>query len=103
MTAPDHTITPLKNFLRERGHPYMKSNAWFRRHGTAQAVTVRPLLAPKETLRSKWVAIQRPAFANIPRLAHAIEEDGRRTLRLMSPWKLRPSPFCVIRRRMALT
>ena len=24
MTAPDHTITPLKNFLRERGHPYME-------------------------------------------------------------------------------
>ena len=23
MTAPDHTIEPLKNFLHERGHPHM--------------------------------------------------------------------------------
>ena len=23
MTAPDHAIKPLENFLRERGHPYM--------------------------------------------------------------------------------
>jgi hypothetical protein len=23
MTAPDHTIKSFKNFLRERGHPYM--------------------------------------------------------------------------------
>ena len=23
MTAPDHTIKLLENFLRERGHPYM--------------------------------------------------------------------------------
>ena len=25
MTAPDHAIKPLKNILRERGHPYMDS------------------------------------------------------------------------------
>ena len=24
MTAPDHTTKPLKNTLRERGHPYME-------------------------------------------------------------------------------
>jgi hypothetical protein len=23
MTAPDHVVEPFKNFLRDRGHPYM--------------------------------------------------------------------------------
>jgi len=35
MTAPDHTIKPLKNFLRERGHPYMRHFACSRLQGCA--------------------------------------------------------------------
>src|SRR6516225_12429145 len=42
MTAPDHTIEPLKNFLHERGHPHMGIP---RRSKSAKVVLVQ---TPKE-------------------------------------------------------
>ncbi|MGD0636254.1 MAG: hypothetical protein ABSA13_18945 [Beijerinckiaceae bacterium] len=38
MTAPDHTLTPLENALREWGHPYMTRFFMVPRSGFGQGI-----------------------------------------------------------------
>ncbi len=61
MTAPDHTITPLKNFLPERGHPYMWSRNSSGLSGSRRLCASRPGFAPPgwEFSRFSFLSVER--------------------------------------------
>jgi hypothetical protein len=54
MTAPDHSIKPLKNLLRERGHPYMDFGRAPATRATDGLIFLPPFMDSPPLLRGGW-------------------------------------------------